>query len=95
MNFDYQPGRAHLSQRGEMARTLSSERRWQPAPLIEELKPKARAARLWNLWQPKNHGGALSNLDLDSPRLLLASESSRYMTGTVIPVDGGHLCSAL
>jgi NAD(P)-dependent dehydrogenase (short-subunit alcohol dehydrogenase family) len=33
--------------------------------------------------------------DLDGPLLLLASDSSRYMTGTVIPVDGGHLCSAL
>jgi 2-deoxy-D-gluconate 3-dehydrogenase len=33
--------------------------------------------------------------DLDGPLLLLASESSRYMTGVVIPVDGGHLCSSL
>jgi NAD(P)-dependent dehydrogenase (short-subunit alcohol dehydrogenase family) len=33
--------------------------------------------------------------DLDGPLLLLASESSRYMTGAVLPVDGGHLCSAL
>lgn len=31
--------------------------------------------------------------DLDGPLLLLASDASRYMTGTVIPVDGGHLCS--
>jgi NAD(P)-dependent dehydrogenase (short-subunit alcohol dehydrogenase family) len=33
--------------------------------------------------------------DLDGPLLLLASDSSRYMTETVIPVDDGHLCSAL
>jgi NAD(P)-dependent dehydrogenase (short-subunit alcohol dehydrogenase family) len=33
--------------------------------------------------------------DLDGPLLLLASEASVYMTGAVIPVDGGHLCSAL
>jgi acyl-CoA dehydrogenase len=40
-----------------------SDRRWQPVPVIEELKPKARAAGLWNLWQPKTHGGVLSNLE--------------------------------
>lgn len=33
--------------------------------------------------------------DLDGPLLLLASDASRYMTGTVIPVDGGHLVSTL
>lgn len=33
--------------------------------------------------------------DLDGPLLLLASEASRYMTGSVITVDGGHLCQSL
>lgn len=33
--------------------------------------------------------------DLDGPLLLLASDASRFMTGTVIPVDGGHLVSSL
>lgn len=33
--------------------------------------------------------------DLDGPLLLLASDASRFMTGTVIPVDGGHLLSSL
>jgi NAD(P)-dependent dehydrogenase (short-subunit alcohol dehydrogenase family) len=33
--------------------------------------------------------------DLDGPLLLLASESSRFMTGITIPVDGGHLLSSL
>lgn len=36
---------------------------WIPTKLIEELKPKARAAGLWNLWQPKDHGGSLSILE--------------------------------
>jgi len=42
---------------------VRSERRWEPVPVIEELKPKARAAGLWNLWRPKSHGGALTNLE--------------------------------
>jgi NAD(P)-dependent dehydrogenase (short-subunit alcohol dehydrogenase family) len=33
--------------------------------------------------------------DLDGPLLLLASDASRFMTGVVIPVDGGHLLSTL
>jgi acyl-CoA dehydrogenase len=42
---------------------VTSDRRWEPVPIIEELKAKARAAGLWNLWQPKTHGGTLSNLE--------------------------------
>jgi acyl-CoA dehydrogenase len=38
-------------------------RRWTPARIIEELKPKARAAGLWNLWRPKAHGGELTNVE--------------------------------
>ncbi|WP_150293888.1 SDR family NAD(P)-dependent oxidoreductase [Sphingobium estronivorans] len=33
--------------------------------------------------------------DLDGPLLLLASDMSQYMTGSVIEVDGGHLVSTL
>jgi len=33
--------------------------------------------------------------DLDGPLLLLCSDQSRYMTGAVIAVDGGHLVSGL
>lgn len=37
---------------------------WQPVPIIEALKPKARAAGLWNLFLPDSTGGAgLSNLE--------------------------------
>jgi acyl-CoA dehydrogenase len=45
---------------------VRSERRWEPVPIIEELKPKARAAGLWNLFLPRSPrapGGGLSNLD--------------------------------
>lgn len=33
--------------------------------------------------------------DLDGPLLLLLSDAAGYMTGAVIPVDGGHLLSPL
>lgn len=42
---------------------------------------------------PQRRFGQMS--DLDGPLLLLASDASRYMTGSVIEVDGGHLVSVL
>ena len=37
---------------------------WVPTRVIEELKEKARAQDLWNLWLPQSeHGAGLSNLD--------------------------------
>ncbi len=38
--------------------------RWKPTQMIEELKPKARAAGLWNLFLPNDESGAgLTNLE--------------------------------
>ena len=42
----------------------SQHDRWQPSRVIEELKPKARAAGLWNLFLPESaHGAGLTNLE--------------------------------
>lgn len=37
--------------------------RWRPVPIVEALKPKARAAGLWNLFLPGEEGAGLTNLE--------------------------------
>src|SRR5439155_8094706 len=38
--------------------------RWQPTAIVEALKPKAKAAGLWNLFLPESeHGAGLTNLE--------------------------------
>ncbi len=47
----------------EIAANTLAGKRWTPVPLLEELKPKARAAGLWNLFMPGEHGAGLTNLE--------------------------------
>jgi acyl-CoA dehydrogenase len=76
VNFEYSPKVQELQQKlaAFMAEHVypnehkwhahvKSEKRWEVVPVIEQLKPKARAAGLWNLWRPKTHGGTLANLE--------------------------------
>jgi acyl-CoA dehydrogenase len=43
---------------------VTPEERWQPRAIIDELKPKAKAAGLWNLFLPESQSGAgLTNLE--------------------------------
>ena len=43
---------------------LGTDNRWQAPPILEELKAKARAAGLWNLFLPKtDHHDGLSNVE--------------------------------
>jgi len=76
VNFEYTPKVEQLRKKliafmeqqvypaeGAWQAHVKGERRWEPVPVIEELKPKARAAGLWNLWRPKSHGGTLTNLE--------------------------------
>ena len=46
------------------AREVAEGDRWQPIPLVEELKSQARAQGLWNLFLPRSKSGAgLTNLE--------------------------------
>jgi acyl-CoA dehydrogenase len=45
-------------------RQIAEGDRWQPVSIIEDLKPKARAAGLWNLFLPESeYGAGLTNLE--------------------------------
>lgn len=76
MDFDYSPKVQQLRQRllafmdehiypnEERWEREAKERGWQPTPVVEELKPVAQAAGLWNLFLPASeHGAGLTNLE--------------------------------
>ena len=76
MNFDFSEKTKSLQRRlqaflvehiypHEQKYEVEIERnRWQPPAIVEELKQKARAAGLWNLFLPDNeHGAGLTNLE--------------------------------
>jgi acyl-CoA dehydrogenase len=49
---------------GEFQRQVKTGERWQPTALSEELKARARAEGLWNLFLPESeYGAGLSNLE--------------------------------
>ena len=46
------------------ARQVAEGDRWEPVPIVETLKAKAKAQGLWNLFLPESdHGAGLSNLE--------------------------------
>ena len=48
----------------DVAANTKAGKRWTPVAIIEELKPKARAVGLWNLFAPNaKHGAGLTNLE--------------------------------
>jgi acyl-CoA dehydrogenase len=76
MNFDYTPKVQELRKQliafmnehvhpneHKWEAHVKSDKRWEPVPVIEELKAKALERGLWNLWRPKSHGGTLTNLE--------------------------------
>ncbi len=78
MNFDYTPKVQELRKRliafmgehiypneSKYNAHVRSDKRWTPVPVIEELKPTARKAGLWNLFLPhsKRAPEGLSNLE--------------------------------
>jgi acyl-CoA dehydrogenase len=76
MDFDHSPKvqalqkkvsdfmEAHIYPNEKRYEEQVAANRWQPPPLMDELKSKARAAELWNLFLPHSKAGAgLTNLE--------------------------------
>src|SRR4030095_7040405 len=55
---------AHISPNERVYDEQVEANRWAQPPIMEELKAKARAAGLWNLFLPESrHGAGLTNLE--------------------------------
>jgi acyl-CoA dehydrogenase len=55
---------AHVSPNERVYYEQIAQNRWQPVPIVEALKVRARAEGLWNLFLPESdHGAGLTNLE--------------------------------
>lgn len=67
------------------------EARWTIHPLAEELKARARAAGLWNLWLPRDMAARLAHLAGEVPE----GERASLLGAGLSNLDYAHLCGAM
>ena len=108
MNFEHSPGVKDLQARltafmathvypneARFLNEIDQGDRWQPTPIVEELKAKARAEGLWNLFLPESeYGAGLTNseyaprpsgpstLATSTPAANASAPSSAYVIST-------------